>query len=172
MLKGVAVSDGWEFEAPWGTALKLMSAGASLVLLAVPLFLLMEGDRPLVEMAAAVALPVVVLGATLLYTVRGYSLKGNTLQIRRLLWNTRVDLSGLRSATVDPDAMKRSVRVFGNGGLFSFTGRFRSRSLGSFKAFVTDMSACVVLVTDRDTVVISPGSPERFVELASSLIRD
>jgi hypothetical protein len=164
--------EGWEFEAPWGTALKLISAGASLVLLAVPFVLLIEGDRPFMELAASVALPVVVLGVTLLFTIRGYSLTGDTLRIRRLLWNTRVDLSGLRSADMDPDAMKGAVRVFGNGGLFSFTGRFRSRRLGSFKAFVTDMSACVVLVTDRDTVVISPGSPERFVELASSLVRE
>jgi hypothetical protein len=172
MLKGVGAMDGWEFEAPWGTALKLMSTAASLVLIAIPGFLLLDGSRPLPEMAAAVALPLVVLGGTLMYTVRGYSLSGDTLKVRRLFWNTRVDLAGLRSATVCPDAMKGAVRVFGNGGLFSFSGRFRSRRLGSFKAFVTDVSACVVLVTGRDTVVISPGSPERFAELASSLVHE
>lgn len=172
MPKGVGAMYEWEFDAPWGTALRLTSGAATLILLAIPFFLLLEGGRPLLEMAAAAALPIVVLGVTLLYTVRGYSLQGDTLQIRRLLWSTRLDLSGLRSVTVDPEAMKGAVRVFGNGGLFSFTGRFRSRRLGSFRAFVTDMSVGVVLVTERDTVVISPGSPERFTELASGLVGD
>jgi len=162
--------EAWEFEAPWGTALKLISLSTTILMLIIPGFLSMAGERPDWEMAAVVALSVTVLGATLLFTVRGYSLQGSVLRIRRLLWSTRVDLSGLRSAIVDPDAMKSAIKTFGNGGLFSFTGRFRSRRLGPFRAFVTDLSSCVVLVTDAGTVVISPGAPDRFAELARSLL--
>lgn len=156
----------WEFDAPWGTPLRLISTFASLVLLSVPVIVILTGQRPASEIAAGIALPVVALGATLLFTVRGYSIEGGSLLVRRLLWSTRIDLAGLRSATADPEAMSGAIRTFGNGGLFSFTGRFRSRRLGSFRAFVTDMSSCVVLILERGTVVVSPDSPERFVELA------
>lgn len=160
----------WDFEAPWSTTLKVVSFSATLIMLAIPVFMVLERDLPPTEMGFLAALPILVLGSTLLFTVRGYSISGDYLLIRRLLWTTRVDLSGIRSAAVDPDAMKGSIRTLGNGGLFSFSGRFRNRRLGSYRAFVTDQTSCVVLVTDRGTMVVSPSSPEYFVELVRSAI--
>ena len=162
--------DSWDFEASWSTSLKVISISATLLLVAIPIFMALERDLPPVEMTLLAALPILVLGSTLLFTVRGYSLSGGFLLVRRLLWTTRVDLSGLRSARVDPDAMKGSIRTLGNGGLFSFSGRFTGRRLGPYRALVTDQTSCVVLVTDRGTVVVSPSSPESFAELARSII--
>ncbi|HXZ86218.1 MAG TPA: PH domain-containing protein, partial [Myxococcota bacterium] len=66
----------------------------------------------------------------------------------------------------DAQAMTGSMRLFGNGGLFSFTGLFQSRTLGRYRAFVTDPARAVVLRTARRVVIVSPAEPQAFVEAA------
>ncbi|MBK5099204.1 MAG: hypothetical protein JJE01_15605, partial [Gemmatimonadetes bacterium] len=56
------------------------------------------------------------------------------------------------------------IRVFGIGGAFAFAGKFRNATLGSYRAYVTDPSFCVVLDLGSETVVVTPDSPVRFVE--------
>ena len=60
---------------------------------------------------------------------------------------------------------RRSIRTFGNGGLYSFTGWFRNTALGAYRAFVTDPHRTVVLHFPTRTVVVSPSAPEDFVHV-------
>jgi hypothetical protein len=59
--------------------------------------------------------------------------------------------------------MKCSSRLFGNGGLFSFTGLYRNRSFGRYRAFVTDPARSVALFLPNRVVVVSPADAEGFV---------
>jgi hypothetical protein len=104
-----------------------------------------------------------ILPCAALFIVRSYAIEPNMLAIRRLLWTTRLPLAGLQSAEVSPDVMRGSLRLFGNGGMFSITGLFRNRALGNYRAFVTDLKKTVVLRFPKRTVVVSPEDPERFV---------
>ena len=115
------------------------------------------------------AIPVLTLFISLLFTVRGYSISGNSFRIRRLLWYTDIDISILKSVEYNPKAMTGSLRTFGNGGLFSFSGSYKSGKLGSFKAYVTDFKNCVILKTADLTLVVSPENPELFVEILRNL---
>ncbi|MEI6075118.1 MAG: PH domain-containing protein [Verrucomicrobiota bacterium] len=99
----------------------------------------------------------------LLFVVREYTLEPRELLIRRLLWTTHLPLSGLQSASYQPNAMRGSLRLFGNGGMFSVTGWYRNRSLGNYRAFVTEFKNTVVLRYEKKAVVISPDHPEQFV---------
>jgi len=83
--------------------------------------------------------------------------------VARPLWITRVDLEGLRDATPDPEAFRGALRLFGNGGLFFFTGLYRSRRIGRFRAFVSDPRRSVVLRIGGRVCVVSPEDPGRFV---------
>lgn len=115
-------------------------------------------------LALAVAGPWIVLVAAALFTVRGYELDAGELRVQRLLWATRVPLAGLRRAWADPKALKGSIRLLGNGGLYSFSGLFRSGKLGRYRAFVTDWRRAVVLRFDGRTVVVTPDRPDGFLE--------
>ena len=97
------------------------------------------------------------------FMVRGYILIDSRLSIERPGWESRLDLSRLNSATVDPDALRGSLRLFGNGGFFSFTGWFRNKKLGIYRAYVTDTKRAVVLRFADKTVVITPDDPQKFV---------
>jgi len=101
---------------------------------------------------------------TLPFMILGYELTPEELRIGRLGWKSVFPLRSLRSAEHKSNAMARSLRIFGNGGLFSVCGRFRNRELGHYRAFVTDPKNAVVLRFGEQTIVISPEGPKEFVE--------
>ena len=120
-----------------------------------------NGPRGMVLLAQW-ALPVILL-CCLPFMIRSYAITDDAILIRRLFWTTRLDLAGLESAECLPRAMNKSLRTCGNGGGFSFTGWYWSKSLGFYRAYVTDLKRTVVLRFLRRTVVLSPGNPEDFV---------
>jgi hypothetical protein len=110
-----------------------------------------------------IVIPLSMLFIASLFSVRGYMLTTDTLLIRRLIWNSRIPLSGLKSAEVDTEAMSKSIRTFGNGGLFCFAGIFNNNRLGSYRAFATDPKRAVVLRFSDRTVVVTPDRHDDFV---------
>jgi hypothetical protein len=60
--------------------------------------------------------------------------------------------------------MRWSIRMCGNGGLYSYSGFFRNKALGTYRAFVTDPHQTVVLHFPNRTVVVSPSAQEEFVD--------
>ena len=150
------------FRAPWGRTLKWMSALSVVLLLGVGVWILtLPGPRLLVYVPLALFVGMA-LGAAL-FTIRGYTVAPDAILVHRLLWKTRVPRVGLVSATVEPHAMKGSLRTCGNGGMFSFTGWYWSKKLGHFQPYVTDLNRTVVLRWEKRTVVVSPDDPEAFV---------
>ena len=143
------------FKAPWGKTLCWMSVFTVVIIPAVAVPVLLKDP---VGWLVALILP-----AAALFIVRSYAIEPNVLAIRRLLWTTRLPLTGLQSAEVSPNVMRGSLRLFGNGGMFSITGLFRNRALGNYRAFVTDLKRTVVLRFPKRTVVVSPENPEQFV---------
>jgi PH (Pleckstrin Homology) domain-containing protein len=160
----------YRFEvAPWPAALKVVSTIGVLLLGGVTVALVRavpHGTRaPFAETfgSGLVFLPAVILGFAAIYVVRGYDLDASTLYVHRLLWTTRVPLEGLQHAWHDPAAMCRSMRLLGNGGLFSITGIYRNAALGRYRAFVTDPREAVVINIGRRVVVVSPAHPRAFL---------
>ena len=153
--------------APWSPLLKLTSVGTTLLLAGlggwlahvVPLY----GASHPAALVAMVLAPAILLGA-LLFVVNGYAIHDRELRIRRLLWQTSIDLSGLRSANPDALLLRGSLRIAGNGGVFSFSGYFWNRRIGRYRAFVTDWKRAVVLQLPRQIIVVSPSDPAAFVQ--------
>jgi len=161
-----------EFRAPWGRTVRSVSL-LSLAILAIPvlvwIFVATEPSLPatLLLMGA----PLLLAAATFAARVLGYTLTEDGITVRRGLWSTRLPLAGLRSITGDVDAMRGSIRVFGNGGLFSITGRFWNRKLGWYRAFATDPSRAVVLRYPKRTIVITPHDPQHFIMRARTFLK-
>jgi hypothetical protein len=145
------------YKAPWSTSLIIMSAFGAVVCVGSAVGVAYSGRLWIA------LLPLAVLCGGILFTVRGYTVSPDVILVHRLFWMTRLPLAALKSAQFQPNAMRRSLRTFGNGGLFSFTGFFRNSSLGTYRAFVTDPHRTVVLRFPARTVVLSPSAPEDFV---------
>ena len=100
----------------------------------------------------------------LLFVVRAYSISGGHLAIRRLFWSTTIPILGIHEACHDPLAIKGSLRIWGNGGLFGITGYYWNKKLGRFRLFATDPAKAVVMRLHDRIVVISPEEPEAFIQ--------
>jgi len=156
-----------QFGAPMGRAVKLIT-GSSLLLLVtlivVPQLAMSGKPAPWWARLLAPAIVVIAFGVISLFSVRGFTVRGRELWVQRPMWQTRLPLHDLKAAQVDPAAMKGSWRSAGNGGLLAFTGWFRSKKLGKYRAFVTDQDRCVVMEFKDRKLVVSPDDPEGFVE--------
>ncbi|MHB8454992.1 MAG: PH domain-containing protein [Acidiferrobacterales bacterium] len=153
--------------APWSKGLKLTSAIGTTVLVLVAFFgylgfPMATGATRIAGSLITVALGAIFLGS-ILFAVTGYAVEGNALHIERPFFSTRVSLLGLRGAWLDPTACKGAIRLFGNAGLYGFTGLYRNRKLGTFRLFGTDLARPVVLALPQRTVVITPAVPDRLI---------
>ena len=153
------------YKAPWSTSLIVMSVLATLLCLGITFGIpLLPAPKHGGEVGMWLSwLPLVLVFACALFTVRGYTITPDAILVHRLLWATRLPRAGLKSAEFVTGVMNRSLRTCGNGGFFSFTGFYWSKSLRSYRAYVTDLRRTVVLRYERRTVVVSPDSPEDFV---------
>lgn len=151
-------------KAPWGKTLTIVSI-LTTVLCGSAAFLprlipSLEQSGPTLNWL--LWLPALFIPACAWFMVLGYSITPDAILIRRPFRVTRLPHAGLQSAEPEPNAMRGSIRTFGNGGFYSITGWYWSKSLKAYRAFVTDLNRTVVLRYRDRTVVISPDNPEEF----------
>lgn len=158
--------------APWSNSLKVLSALSVVILVGLPW--LMKRTMPAVEFTdvivsfVAFACAVTLIGS-ILFVVKEYELDRNQLIVHRLWWPTRISIRGLKSVRYEPAALKGSIRVLGNGGLFSFSGLFYNRVLGFYRLYATDPQRAVVMRMAARTVVVTPANPDAFMRAVSEL---
>ena len=162
------------FKAPWAVSLKLITVIISSLLIAIPIVGVVKGiaNDSLIHSIIAFAPLLILLGAAL-FTIFSYHIRNKQLWVRRLLWHSKIDLSGLQEVFTDPHVMKASWRLFGNGGLFSFTGTFKNKKLGVYRAFATQPHNAVVLSFDSGkTIVITPDQPQAMMDALQASIHN
>jgi len=153
-----------KFDAPWGKSLVVLSLLTTLLCVGISVVLAWKSQEIL---SWAVLIPLCIPVGSATFTIRGYSVDSKAILVHRLLWATRVPLTGLQTAQYEPDAMCGSTRLFGNSGLFSITGLFSNKAIGTYRAFVTDSHRTVLLKFPARTIVVSPEQPEAFVQAVS-----
>lgn len=164
--------------AAWPTALTVSSVLGGIVLIGVGIAAtkaIPHGTQvPYAEAFGTVVafVPPAIAVFALLFVVVGYELKSQQLRIRRLLWTTQVSLDGLQKIQIAPDLMKCSLRLFGNGGLFSITGLYQNHRLGRYRAFVTNPQYAVALFLPDRILVVSPADIKAFKQEICSQFPD
>jgi hypothetical protein len=149
------------YRAPWGKLLIGTSSVLTVICVVVGIAVWLEIAQERIWIGA---LPLLLAGVCSLFAIRGYTLTPDAILVHRLFWTTELSRQGLSVARVQPNAMNSSIRIFGNGGFYSFSGYYWNRALGTYRAFVTDHHRTVVLTFgSRRPVVLSPDAPEQFV---------
>ena len=153
------------FKAPWGRLLIVISSIAAIALVGIPcLSIIFDAAGNASEPIIIFLIPLIILFAAIPFLIRGYVITENRLIVQRLFWNNMIDLSKFTSAEANPKAMSKSIRTFGNGGLFSFSGKFRNKALGPYRAFATKLENSVVLKFTDHTIVVTPEQPQLFIQ--------
>ena len=76
----------------------------------------------------------------------------------------RLPLAGLVAVETDREALRGAWKIFGNDGLGAYAGRFWSRKLGRFRAYVSDPNCAVLLRWPDRCLVVSPAQPGEFAD--------
>lgn len=162
-----------EFSAPWARSVRVATAAVVAGLVVMMLAGLFTGPQQLpVWRGVLVGVPLVVLSCTLPFMVRGYFLTDSHIAVRRLGWSSVLPLAGLAAVTGEPEGMRGSVRLFGNGGLFGISGWFWNRRIGRFRAYATDPSRTVLLrYRDGRQVVVTPDDVQQFIVRVRTLAK-
>ena len=127
------------FAAPMGHDVKVMSWSSTFIFggLALVPFAARFPWRPAVCALWAILLAVLP-AAFSLFRIRGYLVTEGAVVVQMVARSKTILLEGLVSVSVDSQAMARSTRWFGNGGLFAITGRFHNAKLGDYRAYASD----------------------------------
>jgi hypothetical protein len=153
------------FPASWSKLLKMISFLSALLLPAILWSLPVPEEAGWGIRVAIRVLPVVLLAGCALFTVRGYEVADGCLSVRRLFWLTRIPIRTLTDAEERRGSFGWAWRTCGNGGLFSFSGWYFQKSLGSFRALATRTGDVVILkFSDRRPIVVTPDDIDGFVE--------
>jgi hypothetical protein len=161
--------------APMGRRVILTFAGALGLLLVFFAFNFysalakLQHASPIARMMQALGplVPIVIFVASLMWErSKGsqISIEENTLVLRK----KRYPLEGLTGAIRDPQVMRGARRRFGSSAGGSIRGKFVSKRLGKFEAFLTDPESAVVLTWPDKVVAVSPVDPEFFIYSARS----
>lgn len=77
--------------------------------------------------------------------------------------DVRVPISEIREVRRVKLNPYTTMRTFGVGGLYGYSGRFRGTDVGAFYGAITDNTRTVFIAATSDGYVISPEDPEQFV---------
>jgi hypothetical protein len=94
---------------------------------------------------------------------------GKLIVERKSPWaNIELDLGQLNRVEILDKLPLLTWRLWGNGGVFCFSGTFYQRGLGRFRASLTGLRNLVLIVTPQKTLVISPAHPQELVDYIKS----
>lgn len=106
-----------------------------------------------------------VFGLSYYFSIRRYEILGDSIIVHRPFDQVAIAKTGIKSAQrVAARELRMSIRTFGIGGVFSFTGQFWNGKFGSMTWYVTRMDRAVILIdAANNKTVISPDEPDAFI---------
>jgi hypothetical protein len=75
----------------------------------------------------------------------------------------------LKVEKTDTQAMGFLIRMFGNGGIFGYTGYFTSKTFGRMRFFVTNKNKLVLVhLNNGKKIALSPDDQDEFLKAMKS----
>ncbi len=124
---------------------------------------------------AFVGLIAVLLSAFVLCLVnwpKAYALENNQLIIKNLVGTKSYLITDFKEVkAMTKKEIGLVLRIFGNGGVFGYTGWFTARTLGRMRWFVTNTDKMVIItLSNGKNIAVSPDETNAFVEYLKRLI--
>ena len=152
------------FKASLGTASKVITLIITLLFIGILIsnFIWFE------ETNSAIFLIPVFIGiyaVCIFFMPLGYKITESEIVVERMLSSVRFKTDDVKSIQeIGKHTIAGSVRTFGNGGLFGFTGYFANSALGKMTWFVTRKDTLVLIdLLDGKKILISPNEPKEFM---------
>jgi hypothetical protein len=121
--------------------------------------------EPVSELMWMIAAPV---GSLLFVGIKLYHDRSQVVRFKiedsvLVIGKKRYPLAGAVDINLDPDILRRAFKIPGNGGTGAFRGRYWSRRVGKFDAYLTGEDHAVVVRWPDRVVAVSPEDTEFFI---------
>jgi hypothetical protein len=145
-------------------ALKRTAATMTGLICILVLIFLLHEILPLVILLAApvLAMPALAYAGSPL----GYAIDNQAVYVERKVWGrVRIPLNQITAVQLVPrTALQGAMRVYGTGGLFGWSGRYRMRGLGAVSMQATNLERLIVIQRRRrKPILISPTDTNAFL---------
>jgi hypothetical protein len=164
------------FEAPWDKSLKAITTAVTAFLIvevigiSIALYLTTTGRMAFLVTVLVVVCNTLIIGFTSLYAPQGYLVDDSGITIIRKRAPVHIGFGSIRHISrIERNRFMKSLRTFGNGGLFGYYGSFRNKELGNFRMYATHGDCGVLIQTDK-TFVITPDRADEFIEVVRSYL--
>jgi len=168
------------YKASLGKSVKISSIFSTILLLSIVLVFLVVFIFKLINNNFAqedIMFPIfaLVILAILNYSygerILGYDVTNEGVKIvkgnnRELIRKDRI----IEVKLIDKSDLKFAIRTFGIGGIFSYSGTFTNKKLGSMTWYLTRKDSLVMLVTKMDKIVLSPDNCQEFYNEVKKMI--
>ena len=113
---------------------------------------------------------ILVFGLSYFFSIREYEIDDRSIIIHRPFDTIVIPKAAIKKAmAVNKKDLRFSIRTFGIGGVFSYTGQFWNGRFGSMTWYVTRMDSAVMLITSTNKkTVVSPDNREKFIAMLTS----
>ncbi len=116
---------------------------------------------------------IAIYGFCYLFRPIKYLVANGKIIIKRPFKDVSFDISNINDVFLtQKDAMKWTLRTFGNGGLFGYFGYFRNGAFGNMTWYATKRSNYLLFNTrDHETIVLTPDNPEMINEIKKEMLK-
>lgn len=102
---------------------------------------------------------------TYFWHIKNYEVTESGIVIHRPIGSKLIGFSNIKHVdNVKNDDLGFLLRLFGNGGLFGFTGLFKSRFYGDLTFYATQKRNYIIVETNLKKYVLTPDEPLEFVK--------
>ncbi len=132
-----------------------------------------SGDEPLVLVLSALG-PIVLGGLVIImYFLKPLSVivDNNSITIERKFKPVVIRFSEIKTVRLlQKGEMKGTIRTFGNGGIFGYTGLYYNKTMGSMTWYCTQRKKYILVEkTNNKKLIITPDNPDDFIQSLRSI---
>lgn len=115
----------------------------------------------------------IILTISYLYMPRWYIVSPKGILTGRRISDVLIPIEAIDNArTVTEEEMGFAIRLFGNGGVFGFTGYYFSRKMGRMRLYATRKSHYVLIIgNENKKIIVTPDNPEAMVDAINTLLK-
>ncbi len=157
-----------QFDTSLGTSSKVITVILFLMGILTPLFsiTIKNHDADMVWIGALLpGVFILLLSISYLYKPQSYLVTPKAIIIKRTVKSVEIPLDQIREVkSISEEEMGLALRLFGNGGVFGFTGYFFSGKMGRMRWYATRKNNYVLIVTKPNKkIILTPDLQQELV---------
>jgi len=158
------------FDAPYDRFTVFLTTFLLILMLGLPAFILLQtkGEGPtegflILGLVSLIIFSVVIF--TFLTRPLAYQIQDGLLTIQSGIRSPKFKISEIAEVKIpQSDEMGFSIRTFGNGGLFGYTGFYQNSTFGEVEMFATRRNQYLVIrMKSGKTIVLTPDRPKEMM---------